>query len=201
MPGTGKLYQLTITGSLNGNFCQNILHYQFEETSSASAFINAVAIANAWVQDQLTNFLSILPGSYYMSSVRCLQISDGGGATYTQTSGVAGENGARAEEVSVFTVGPLLCFPAMVDTEVVGKIFLPGVAEADIEYGILNSTLQTAIATFFGNFLPAINISGTVAGNAYYCIANAAKTNWARPEGGYVSATIGTQRRRAKPVY
>lgn len=196
---TGKLYQLTLTGTLAGQFVQNILHYQFEETSSQSAFINAAAIGNAWTADEIDNWLSIISSSYIMSSVRCQQISDGGGATYTQTSGVAGMTGARAAEISVQTVGPLINFPATVDKPVVGKIFVPGIPEADVSMGVIGSTLLGDLTTFLGNWIPAITISGTVAGQLYYCVANAAKDNWARPDGGYVSATIGTQRRRARP--
>jgi len=198
---TGKLYQLTLTGAIAGQFCQNILHFQFEELSSETPFINAVAIANGWVGQNLVHWLSVLPSSYEMSSVRCRQISDGGGATYTQTSGVGGEVGARSDAISVTTVGPLLCFPATVDDAVVGKIFLPGVAEDDIEYNILGSSILTDITTFLSDFLDPVAISGTVVGNLNYCVANAAKDNWAKPDGGYASATIGTQRRRAKPTF
>ncbi len=198
---TGKLYQMTFTGALNGQFVQNIMHFQFEETTTTTPFIAAVAIANGWVASNLSYWLAILPSSYEMSSVRCQQISDGGGATYTQTTGVAGQVGLRADEISVTTVGPLLCFPATVGDAVVGKIFLPGVAEDDIAYNIIDPSLQTEITSFLGNFIPATVISGTVAGNLYYCVANAAKDNWARPDGGYLSATIGTQRRRARPAF
>jgi hypothetical protein len=198
---TGKLFQITVTGSLNGQFCQNILHYQFEITTTHTPYLDAAALGNAWTTDELDNWLSILPQSYETSSVRCAQVSDGGSATYTQTSGVSGMVGARDAEISVTSIGPLLCFPAMLSRNVVGKIFLPGIAEADIAYGFIDAGLQTAITTFLGNWVPAITISGSTVGNAYYCVANAARDNWARPDGGYLSPTIGTQRRRARPVF
>lgn len=197
----GKLFQLTITGSLNGQFVQNILHYQFDDTGTAAPFLAAVALANAWVASVALAWRSILPESYEMSSVRAAQVSDGGGATYTQTSGVAGTTGARSAEISVSTVGPLLCFPATVDDAVVGKIFMPGVAEDDIAYNFLESGLIADINAMLATLLDSIAVSGSVIGTFYYVIANAAKDNWAKPDGGYVSATIGTQRRRAKPSF
>lgn len=199
---TGQLCQITWTGSLNGQFFQNVMHGQYEPTGTPDPFIAAVAIGVFAAADWLPLYLDCIPGSVEMSSIRVKMLSPTPGATYTQLDGVAGAVGTRADEFSVDTVGPLLNFPTTLTKQVIGKIFMPGVAEDDIAYGVVDSTLRSALYIFANAIISPGTISGSAApGTITYCVAKSDHSEWAVPAGAYLSSTIGTQRRRSKPNY
>jgi len=201
MAGEGKLMEITMTGGLNGQFVQNVLHGQWEPEGEPDPFLNALSVAGGVVAEWLDDWLPCLPESYVMSSIRVRQLEPASGPTYTQTSGVAGETGARAAEISVYTSGPLINMPVTFTNVAVGKIFLPGVAESDIAYGILESSLVTVLDALILALLTPLTISGSYPGTLTYCVAKTDHSDWKVPLAGYISPTIGTQRRRAKPNY
>ena len=201
MAGDGKLMEVTLTGALGGQFVQNVLHAQWEPEGEPDPFFNAVAVGVAVATDWQPAYLDCLSELYSMSSIRVRQLAPVAGPSYTQTSGVAGENGTRAGDFSVYVAGPLLNFPVTMGTPRVGKIFLPGVSEEDISEGILATPLDTVLNAFIAILLTPIAVSGDYPGTLTYCVAKTDHSDWKIPVGGYISATVGTQRRRAKPNY
>lgn len=201
MAGDGKLIEVTITGSLAGQFVQNVLHAQWEPEGEPDPFFNAVAVGNAVVANWITTYLASLPESYNGSSVRARQLAPVAGPSYTKTDGIGGDPGSREGDISVYVAGPLLNFPVTMGTPRVGKIFLPGVSEEDISEGIIASPLHTALNTFLSALVTPVEVAGDYPGTMTFCIAKSDHSDWKIPVAGYVSATIGTQRRRAKPNY
>jgi hypothetical protein len=198
---TGNLVQITWSGGINGQFFQNVMHAQWEPAAAPDPFLAAAAIGAAVTLGWLPSYLDCFPESVELSSLRVAQVAPTTGATYTQTSGVAGATGTRAAEFGVDTVGPLLNFPVTFSRVVIGKIFIPAVAEDDIEYGVLTAGLLTSLRDFQNLIIHPLHISGTVVGDLTYAVANSAHTDWKIPAAAYVSPTIGTQRRRAKPLF
>jgi len=201
MAGEGKLMEITFTGALNGQFVQNILHGQWEPEGNPDPFWNAFAVTAGVLLEWQPDYLECLPESYEMSSIRVRQIEPVSGPSITQTSGVGGETGSRAAEISVYVSGPLINFPVTMGTPRVGKIFMPGVAEDDVAYGVLDAGLITVLQAFAAVLLTPLDLTGDYPGTLTYCVAKSDHSDWKIPVGSYVSATIGTQRRRAKPNY
>lgn len=201
MAGEGKLYEVTLTGGLNGSFVQNILHAQLTTSSDADPFIFAVAMALAVIGDWVPTYLDCLPEGYTFSTCRVRGLGADASATANGYISGGGSIGTRAGTCSTYVEGPLLTFPVTFTRPVLGKIFLPGITEDDVDYGVIESGLRTALGTFMTNIIADNSVTGTVTGTYNYCVTNAAKDDWKIPVAGTISPTIGTQRRRAKPAF
>jgi len=202
MPGPDNLFEVTLSGTLNGQFVQNVLHVALAPfAGSADPFLYAAALALSVTDEYVPAYLSCLPETYNLSSVRTRGVTPSPSATATNLIAIGDGLGARAGECSTYVSGPLLIFPTTLTRQVIGKIFLPGVSEEDISYGVLDSVLVTALNGLVVVLMTAQHASGTVAIDYQFVVANGDKSDWAIPAGGTVSPTIGTQRRRAKPIF
>lgn len=202
MAGTGNLFECTFSGALNGQFVQNVLHMQVElEDTPDDWFLVAYALALGVGSDLGGLYLDCLPETYVFSSIRCRAITPAASATATFLISSSSNHGTRAAEFSTYVEGPLLTFPVVLSRPVLGKIFIPGVAEEDIEYGILSDSLKFALSTLNVGLISGGSFTGDDPGTYKYCVANGAKTDWKVPSAGVISPTIGTQRRRARPLF
>ncbi len=202
MPGTGKLYEVVFSGALNGQFVQNVLHAEIDIISgSPDPFSLASALAVNVASDWVPLYLTCLPESYIMSSVRTRGITPDASATATALIPLADAAGARAAEFSTYVEGPLITFPVTFTRPVLGKIFMPGVAEDDIEYGVLVPDLTGDLLSFATALITGGTFVGPTTGSYQYCVRKSDNSDWKIPAAGMVSPTIGTQRRRAKPLF
>lgn len=201
MADTAKLFEGTFTGSIGGNFCQNVFHLKVLDPASSSPFALAKSVGQGLFDYWKEPWLDCLPAAYVMSSIRVRQIDLGGGPTYTRTSGVAGEVGTRDTAILVSTVGPLLTFPVYTDRWTWGKVFLPGVAKEDCADNFLASGLVDNLE-LLAISMNTPNTQGSPGACTWvYCVKKATDDTYNVPVGFSVSATIGTQRRRAKPAF
>jgi len=197
-----ETYELVISGKIAGQFVQNVLHLNLDNTADTDPFTVANALLTK--MNTATEFSALwcdcLPEDYTMTSQRCRRITPTGGPTqiFLQSS-LYGTSGTRSGNVDVTTSCPLIIWLTSLRPSKTGRTYMPGVSENDIEEGVLEPSLLTALAAF-GNkmkvgFTPA-SPAYLAGGSVYRRALNGADdiSNFR------VSPIIGNQRRRTHPV-
>lgn len=195
------IVEQTITGKTNGNFWQNVIHWDCTTSGTPSKFDIAKAMNNAWAANVMSDWLEVMPEDSFLSSVRARVLTTGGGPAHTLTNGVAGNGGAREGATQSASVGATLIFPSVDAGNVhIGKIFLPGAVSEDLLNGVFQPTYLGLCQVLIDTLMANVTMLGPAAGTARYKIFQRSTEIMFTPDGGYVSPRIGTQRRRLSPV-
>lgn len=199
MPAPTAVYQCTISGILGGQFVQSVFNFGLDSSSAASSYSVAVGIAEALeTEGWMISFLNCLPEDYHITSVRCKKITSPGGPTAVKlASFYSATNGQRTGQISSAQVAPLVIWIAETESDLVGKTFMPGVSEEDIQDMLLESTLVDAIDLFIAQHIAPMTITAnTVHGVVFR--RDGAIGDWIQY--GRLSPLIGTIRKRLRPV-
>lgn len=200
-----RAYEVVFSGVLAGQFVQTVQHLQGDEPADNGAFVTAREIISVTNFDDLVeNFLSCLPEPYTLTSVRCRRVFPVGGPTAITLAGLySGMAGQRAGNISAAQVNPVILWVGATSEADLGKLFLPGVSETDIDNMALSGALIAPIVEFIdawidGVTISAVNYSGSIAKRATSPPHNIVSVR--EIAYGQVSPLIGTQRRRLRPV-
>lgn len=198
-------YEIVWSGTLAGQFVQTVQHMIGDEATPPDFFAQARDMIDpANFDGTNSNFLACLPVPYNLTSVRCRRVFPTTGPTAIWLAGsYANDAGLRTGNISAAQVNPVILWIPATDPSKLGKLFLPGVSEDDIDNMLLVGTLITDITGFIDNWIAGFTVNGTA-----YFGAKAIKAtvtpynviNAVRIEYGQVSPLIGTQRRRLRPV-
>lgn len=193
------------SGVLAGQFVQTVQHLEAEEPADNGAFVTAREIISPLNFDDINNaFVGMLPSVYTLTSVRCRRVFPVGGPTAITLGGLfANFAGGRAGEISAAQVNPVILWIGETAEADLGKLFVPGVSEDDIDNMMLSAGLLTDIQIFIdawidGVTISAVNYSGSIAKRATAPPHNVISTR--EIAYGQTSPLIGTQRRRLRPV-
>lgn len=204
MPTT-RAYEVTWSGVLAGQFVQTVQHMQASEVADSGAYVTALNVISPANFDGINDlFMACLPNSYKLTSVRCRRVFPAGGPTAV----VLANNyntmaGARDEEISAAQVNPVILWIAGTQESRLGKLFVPGVAEDDIDNMALIASLLVAFQTFIdawiaGFLISADTYTGSIATRSTSSPYNVTAVRQILY--GQTSPLIGTQRRRLRPV-
>ena len=195
-----ETYEAVITGYLANEFVQTVLHFTGNNTVGQPAYFRAKDICDAFVVDDglLKKYVSCLPSDYKGSSLRVRRVSAGGGPTAVALASTwEDQNGNREGIISSAQANPLIIWIPTVTPNKVGKTFLPGVSEDDIDEMMLTDDLITAINYFITAMTTDIALSAdTIQGS----ILRRATHVGDIIDAGRISPLIGTQRKRLHPV-
>jgi len=197
-----EMYELTLTGTLAGQFVQTILNVTCNNSGSTNPFAFADSLLEQWNQtdDLVQRWCECLPADYALTSARCRRLLPTGGPTQIYLRANLIEYiGQRTGTVATSGVSPLFIWLTTTRPTKTGRTFLPGVAEPDIDQMVLASGLLTAMETFGDLFRDGGTIGGgsdTWGGAIYRRALDAADavTNYR------VSPVIGNLRRRLRPI-
>lgn len=195
-----EAYECTLSATLAGQFVQTVFHVSYNNGASQPPFsaakdINEQLIAAA---EFVEKFTAGLPASYQATSLRVRRVGPTGGPTsITLASDFVQSQGQRGSEISSAQVNPLLILIGTTTPAKTGRIFIPGIDEADIAQMVLDP----AIITIYNDLLAYMLTGTTVAGGAVsFGILRRATKVVDLLDAGYVSPLIGTQRRRLHPI-
>jgi hypothetical protein len=198
-------YEIIWTGTLAGQFVQTVQHVVGDEPTPTNAFETAKAIIAPANFDAVNDaFMGVLPSPYYLTSVRSRRVYPDTGPTAINLAGVYNiAGGQRAGDISAAQVNPVILWIPATDPAKLGKLFIPGVSEDDIDNMALDASLITDIVTFIDAWIAGISVSAITYFGAKAIRATVSPyevVNAIRIEYGQVSPLIGTQRRRLRPV-
>lgn len=195
-----EVYEATVSGTLAGQFVQTVLHTNLDNASLDSPFMAASAIATDMLAPggSVALFLLALPSDYSPTSLRVRRVAPTGGPTSIRLAAFfPSPTGGRTGEISSAQVNPVVVWIPTTAPAKTGRVFLPGVSEADIDEMSLTQPLITAILAFANSWgSPQTAGANTMTG----CVFRRLPKLGDNIAAAYVSPLIGTQRRRLRPV-
>jgi hypothetical protein len=194
-----SVYSLTISYNVQGQFASNILHYVFDDGAYNSTFAAGLALIDRWKIVALPALKLMLPTLTVILSIKSKRVSIVGGFEAIEVLPAA-THGARAGSLQVAGVGPIVVTYEINNGKRRGKIFLPGITEADVVEGQIVAGARNAMTAQLSTLLSNLTLVGGGAPTAQYCIYHAATHSYVLIANSAISLVVGTQRRRQVPV-
>jgi hypothetical protein len=191
-------YALVLNWNSGGQFCSNILHHHFDDAGFGSTQQAATALINAWDTHSRAAILALLPPACILLSIKARKVSTVGGFEAIKlltTSNV----GTRPAGMSVSAVGGLIIFLPTGNAKQRGKVFLPGLYINDVQNGIVQSAYKTLGDSAAFTMKGTLTLTGGGSPASNPAIYSRRTNTWVAIGAGYLSSTIGTQRRRQRP--
>jgi len=197
-----EAYELVISGTLAGQFVQNVFHVNVNNVGSTNPYTEAKDILSTLENtlDFWTFWTNILPGDYKTTSARCRKVISSGGPTAIMlASEMAEATGQRSGSIQAAQVNPVIVWLTTQRPNHPGRTFLPGLSETDCDDMVIVSGLIAAFEAFIDLIVTPFTLDGTSDPSSFgiYRRALAASDDIMA---GRVSPLIGTQRRRLVPV-
>lgn len=194
-------YSLVASYTAGGQFCQNILHYQFDDAGFADTQSAALSLVNAFDAANTAHLRAMLCTHVSVNSYKARALDVAGG--FEAVKLLAGPPfGTRAGVLSVSAVSPVIILIPNGNAKQRGRVFLPGVSDSDLVDGDFQAAFRTAVTTHAVMFVNTINLVGggaPVASPVVYSRLPLPSTSRI-VEYARLSAMAGTLRRRQRPA-
>jgi hypothetical protein len=197
-----ETYELVVSGTLAGQFVQNIFHVNVNNVADDHPYTKALQVLNTLNGIGLffAQWCNITPTSYLITSARCRRILSGGGPTAILLSGsLIDSSGNRTGNISSAQVNPVLVWITDPRPDKTGRTFVPGISETDIDAMVYIAAWITAVNIFITQITASFTllVSADAANfGVYRRILNVSDSI----DFGRISPVVGTQRRRLHPV-
>lgn len=192
-------YALILTFDNAGQFSQNILHYQFDDSGYTDTASAALALINSFNAHKLTAWQAILPATviFLSAKARCIDTTGGFEAVVPYAGGTAGGRTGTQQDSAVGPVG--IVFPIS-NAKPRGKIFLCGATDVDLIDGIFATTFVNNFTTFANAQLGTLALVGGGAPTATYGVYSRKPIiSFHAAEYIKLSPIPGTLRKRQRP--
>lgn len=140
-----RCYALSIEGQLNGNYRENVLHFQSTGTNDNDTLAAGESLVNGWFTSISGLWLATLPNTYciYRLSARRVDLKPSAVAhKYLDINTQVGSGGSNSTSQqmcpSVFLIPTMGNFSG-------GKIFWPAAPQGDVINNVVKTTWQTSI--------------------------------------------------------
>lgn len=193
-------YSLIPTYSSGGQFCQNVLHYQFDDSGYADTSAAALALCNAFDTANTAHLQNLMSSSASIKSYRARGLTMPGG--FEAIKLLAATPGLRIGVLQCTAVSPVAVLFPMGNAKPRGRVFLPGVSNSDLAEGEFSSTFRTDFATHAVMFVNTLTLAGggtPVATPVIYSRKTSPGSSYT-VEYARLSDMAGTQRRRQRPA-
>jgi len=194
-------YSLTISYAPGLQFAQNVLHYQFDDSSYTDTATAALALCNSFDAANTTALRALLSTHCTLLSYKARNLTSPGG--FEAVKLLAGPPvGTRAGNLATTAVSPVIVLFPTANAKPRGRVFLPGVSDADLVDGDFSAAYRTAVNTNRHIFSDVIVLAGGATPSATPVIFSRKTT----PPSSYaveyprLSEMAGTQRRRQRPA-
>lgn len=194
----GDIYQLTLTGDIDGQRVQNVLH--FKEKVATDQPIPASDLIEAWITKFAEAWADCLSAGWHMTSYYCRRVQPAPGIPFlrlaTTTAALQGTRGDAVCPPQTCLLFSLYTLHA--DRHGRGRIYMPGVAEADQDAGQIVEALVTPIVAL--EALLNDQFAGTGTGAYRLCVYSRVESAGYDVELAGGRSNLATQRpRRAYP--
>lgn len=193
-------YSLIPSYVIAGQFAQNVLHYQFEDGSFSDTAAAGLALCNAFDAANTTHLKNLLPTACTITSYKARCLTAVGG--FEGIKLLSGQVGLRAGTVQASGVSPVAILFPTANAKPRGRVFLPGISNADLIDGEFSSTFRTDFTTHQVMFVNTLTLTGggsPVATPVIFSRKTSPGSSYAVEYVG-LSDMAGTIRRRQRPA-
>lgn len=197
-----EIYELRLSIISAGMHSQCVFHYRIDNTGDENDFnvasqlrqsLDDGAPGTVWI----VKLQSCMSEDAYISYVSARRIASTGGNASPQQFAPADFPGLVAEEIHTQQVAGVLIWLSATEIENTGRTFVPAVPESFLESGRWTAAAYTAYEDFITKHLTGHSIAAGVCLPVIY--DRVAKTGRIL-QNGYLSAKVGTIRKREKPL-
>lgn len=197
-----EAYECIVSGILAGQFVQNVLHINVDNSGSSNPYAVAVDLLDTLNNDVdfWTAWTNALPADYRITSVRIKRVLVTGGPTAIMLAGsLAASVGARTGSIQAAQVNPVIVLLTTTRPNRPGRIFLPGISETDMDDMVYTSGIISEIEDLM-DLLIANFTTTTLAYAANFAVRRTTTAASDDITAARLSPLVGTQRRRLRPV-
>lgn len=197
-----ECYELVISGVLSGQFVQNVMHVNIDNSGSTNPYTVAQdLLATLDTTSDLSTFWNnCLPTDYRITSWRARRVLVTGGPTAIRLAGdLTTPIGQRSGSIQAAQVNPVMVWLTTINPSRPGKTFLPGLSETDCD----DMTYTAGIIAEYQALIDLIVANFTLDTLTYasnFSIFRRGSSSSNDITAGRISPLIGTQRRRLRPV-
>lgn len=188
-------YQLRVQGLHQTEYNECVLHFRGVNLTAADYIPNAQNLLLAFQALVQSQWLAVLPASYQLLRLTAKKASPGGGGEQTGQYQFNAEPGAVAGGAAAQQLCPVIILIPPMGIKTAGKIFMPCIAESQIQANVVNSTWQADIATLMGTLITGFTDSVITWDLAIYSRKNASFSEVADYS---LSPIVGFQRKRQR---
>lgn len=188
-------YRLRVQGLHQTEYNECVMYFKGVNLDVADYLENAADLNSAWLGDAQPLWNALLPDSQQTLRISAAKASAGGGAEITQQYALGGQAGGVAGGAAAQQLCPVIRLIPAMGVKTAGKIFLPAIAESQVDGNAVNATWLSNVAA-----LIATLIGGMQAGSITWTLVV-----YSRKNGTFsdvlthdTSPIIGFQRRRQR---
>jgi len=193
-------YSLIPSYHVGGQFAQNILHYQFDDSGFTDTASAALALCNAFDTGNTAHLRALTLTTTQILSYKARALTAPGGFEAVKILGAI--FGTRAGNIGASAVSPVIVLFPMGNAAPRGRVFLPGVSDTDLVDGEYTSNFRTNVTNHRIMFTQTLTLTGggsPVATPVIYSRKTTPGSSYT-VEYARLSDMPGTQRRRMRPA-
>lgn len=198
-----ETYELVISGTLAGQFVQNVFHLNVNNAGDQHPYTKAkevlatINLALGFVQ----KWADLAPASYTVTSMRCKRVLAAGGPTAILLgSELIDAVGNRTGAVSSVQLSPVLVWITDPRPEKPGRCFIPGISETDIDAMVYTAGWLTAANALITKVTTPFVLNPSSDPTSFGVLRRNLPGISDSIDFGRISPVVGTQRRRLHPV-
>lgn len=195
-----QLYQMVLSYNSSGQFCQNVLHWRFDDAGFANTWQAAQDLIGTWSNANINVLRDIWSDETTALSIKGRRVTGGGGfeAIENYAPPVAGQWAASSQVSGLATV---IVFYPLDESRSRSKMFIPGVPIDALVNGKWTAAFKAAVtATLNFGVFADFSLTGGGTPNAEHVIPGTTAANSKSISEIRLSQTPGTMRRRQRPV-
>jgi len=193
-------YAMSVNTNISGQFASNILHFDFDDAGYGTTANAAKNLCDGWVAGGGHGAMAALVSVHTtFLSLRARKINSTGG--FEGGHGfAAGTTGARIGNLSAAGLSCCLILIPQGNAKERGRIFLPGLSDADCTNGIFTAAFITALGANVPTFLAPFVLAGGGAPTAQIKLYSRKLRLTRGVEALNLSYAVAQVRRRQRPI-
>lgn len=188
-------YRLRVQGLHQTEYNECVLHFRGTNLTAADYLTNASDLIGSFISDCLVDWCALMPTSYQVLRLTASKASAGGGAEVTSSFALNAFAGAVSGGAASQQLCPVIRLIPGMGVKTAGRIFLPCIAESQVDANVVTAGWLTNVATLMGTMISGFGPNAIVWTSAIYSRKLAAFNETVAFD---TSPIIGFQRKRAR---
>lgn len=143
-------YRLRVQGLHQTEYNECVMFFKGTNLDAADYLLNADDLLQSWTGSILSAWLALMPSSYQVCRISAAKASVGGSSEVNQQYTINTQVGAVSGGAASQQLCPVIRLIPPMGVKTAGKIFLPCIAESQVDANIVNSTWLTNVDTLMG---------------------------------------------------
>lgn len=188
-------YRLRVQGLHQTEYNECVMHFKGVNLDAAEYLVNARDLVLAWLSDITGVWAAMFPVSHQTLRVSASKASAGGGAEVSQQYALGGQPGTQSGGAAAQQLCPVVRLIPGMGVKTAGKIFLPCIAEGDINANVVTGGWTDRLSDLMAPLIDGFSTTSITWSIVVYSRKNSTFSDALTYD---TSPIIGFQRRRQR---